>query len=417
MRILHILHRSVPGSHGYAIRSEEIVRNQLNSGLEPLVISSPSQAPAGRLDSEGSEFIDGVRYFRTSGRILPPTIEVSDESPVKSALRVLQNSMLLKAAMRVARTYRPAVIHAHSPFTCGIIANMVGRRNKIPSVYEMRGLWEDSHTSRHGITERSLRYRGVHFLEDIALKGADLCCVICDSLKDELLGRGIPEAKIATVPNGVDVRAFVPGPPNTELQRRLGLEDKIAIGYIGSFFHYEGLELLVQAMIGLSPEFPELRLLLVGEGEVTQILKRMAEEGGIIDKVLFPGRIAHAEISEYYRLCDLMVLPRLDTRETRLVTPLKLLEIMAMGRPLIASDIGGHREIVSDGVNGIMFESENVKDLIAKCRNLIGSKEMRLDLGARGRKWVEDNRDWTVLVQSYIKIYESLVSLRIGSKP
>ena len=96
MRILHILHRSVPGSHGYAIRSEEIVRNQLESGLEPLVITSPSQAPAGRLDSEGSEFIDGVRYFRTSGRILPPTIEVSDESPVKSALRVLQNIMLLK---------------------------------------------------------------------------------------------------------------------------------------------------------------------------------------------------------------------------------------------------------------------------------------------------------------------------------
>ena len=194
--------------------------------------------------------------------------------------------------MRVAQIYKPVVIHAHSPFTCGIIANIVGRRKRIPSVYEMRGLWEDSHTSRHGITERSLRYRGVHFLEDIALKGADLCCVICDALKEELLARGIQEEKIVIVPNGVDVRTFVPGPPNTELQRRLGLEDKIVIGYIGSFFHYEGLELLVRAMIGLSAEFPELRLLLVGEGEVTQILKRLAEEGGIVDKVLFPGRIA-----------------------------------------------------------------------------------------------------------------------------
>ncbi len=417
MRILHILHRSVPGSHGYAIRSEEIVRNQLNSGLEPLVITSPSQAPAGQLDSEGSEFIDGVRYFRTPGRILPPTIEVSDESPVKSAVRVLQNIMLLKAAMRVAQSYRPVVIHAHSPFTCGIIANIVGRRKKIPSVYEMRGLWEDSHTSRHGITESSLRYRGVHFLEDIALKGADLCCVICDSLKEELLTRGIQEEKIVIVPNGVDVRTFVPGPPNSELQSRLGLQDKIVMGYIGSFFHYEGLELLVQAMIGLSAEFPELRLLLVGEGEVTQILKRLAEEGGIVDKVLLPGRIAHAEISEYYRLFDLMVLPRLDTRETRLVTPLKPLEIMAMGKPLIASDIGGHREIVADGLNGLLFESENVQELIAKCRGLIENKEMRLDLGARGRNWVENNRDWNVLVQSYVKIYRSLVSPRTGDKP
>jgi PEP-CTERM/exosortase A-associated glycosyltransferase len=408
MRILHLLHRSVPGSHGYAIRSEEIVRKQLESGMEPLVVTSPSQAPAGALDSEGSEFIHGVRYFRTSGRILPATIEVYDESPVRSSLRVLQNVMLLKAAMRITAAYKPAIIHGHSPFTCGIIADIVGRRKGIPSVYEMRGLWEDSHTSRHGIKETSLRYRGVHFLENIALKGADLCCVICEALKDELLSRGIQQEKIVIVPNGVDVRAFASGPPNVELQRRLGLQDKVVMGYIGSFFHYEGLHLLVQAMAGLAPEFPDLRLLLVGEGEVTPILKKMAQDSGIADKVLFPGRIAHAEIAEYYRLYDFMVLPRIDTRETRLVTPLKPLEIMGMGKSLLASDIGGHREIVIEGVNGLLFESENVQDLIAKCRALIENKEMRLDLGARGRKWVEENRDWSVLVQSYVKIYESL---------
>jgi len=410
MRILHLLHRSVPGSHGYAIRSEEIVTKQLEAGLEPLVITSPSQAPAGKLDSEGSEFIHGVRYFRTSGNILSATVEVHDESPMRSSLRVLQNVMLLKAAMRIARNYKPAVIHGHSPFTCGIIANIVGRRRKIPSVYEMRGLWEDSHTSRHGITETSLRYRGVHFLENVALRGADLCCVICEALKDELLARGIQEEKIVIVPNGVDVRAFAPGPPNVDLQRRLDLQNKIVMGYIGSFFHYEGLHLLVQAMAGLAAEFPDLRLLLVGKGEVTPILKKIAQDQGIIDKVLFPGRIAHAEISEYYRLCDFMVLPRMDTRETRLVTPLKPLEIMGMGKPLLASDIGGHREIVTEGANGLLFKSENVRDLIAKCRGLIENKDMRLDLGARGRKWVEENRDWSVLVQSYIKIYESLTS-------
>jgi PEP-CTERM/exosortase A-associated glycosyltransferase len=339
---------------------------------------------------------------------LPATIEVYDESPVRSSLRVLQNVMLLKAAMRIAAAYKPAIIHGHSPFTCGIIADIVGRRKGIPSVYEMRGLWEDSHTSRHGIKETSLRYRGVHFLENIALKGADLCCVICEALKDELLSRGIQQEKIVIVPNGVDVRAFASGPPNVELQRRLGLQDKVVMGYIGSFFHYEGLHLLVQAMAGLAPEFPDLRLLLVGEGEVTPILKKMAQDSGIADKVLFPGRIAHAEIAEYYRLYDFMVLPRIDTRETRLVTPLKPLEIMGMGKSLLASDIGGHREIVIEGVNGLLFESENVQDLIAKCRALIENKEMRLDLGARGRKWVEENRDWSVLVQSYVKIYESL---------
>ncbi|HTY24296.1 MAG TPA: glycosyltransferase [Desulfomonilaceae bacterium] len=410
MRILHLLHRSVPGTHGYAIRSEEIVTKQLESGLEPLVITSPSQAPAGELDSERSEFIRGVRYFRTCSRILPPTREVHDESPIKSSLRVFQNVMLLTEALRVAQTYRPAVIHGHSPFTCGIIANIVGRRKKIPSVYEMRGLWEDSHTSRHGISERSLRYRGVHLLEDIALRGADVCCVICDALKDELLFRGIPDEKIVVVPNGVDVTAFIPGPPNIELQRSIGLQDKTVIGYIGSFFHYEGLHLLVQSMVPLAGEFPELRLLLVGDGEVAPILRKMADNAGLSDKVLFTGRVPHAEIMDYYRLCDLMVLPRMDTRETRLVTPLKPLEIMAMGKPLIASDIGGHREIVTENVNGLLFKSEDVEDLVSTCRYLIENKEFRLDLGARGRQWVQENRDWRVLIRSYIRIYNELIA-------
>ncbi len=176
MRVLHLLHRSVPGTHGYAIRSREIVTKQLEKGLIPLVITSPSQAPLGELDAEHSEYIDGVRYFRTGGNILSPTREVQDKSPVKAALRVVQNLLLLKAALRVARKYRPAVIHGHSPFTCGLVANTVGKWENIPSVYEMRGIWEDSHSGRGKFREQSLRYRVVRSLDDRALKGASLCC-------------------------------------------------------------------------------------------------------------------------------------------------------------------------------------------------------------------------------------------------
>lgn len=111
-----------------------------------------------------------------------------------------------------------------------MVAGLVGRWENIPSVYEMRGLWEDSHTSRHGITERSLRYRGVRFLENVALKGVDLCCVICDALRDEVISRGIGPERIAIVPNGVDVNKFAPGPPSVELQSKLGLQGKVVMG-------------------------------------------------------------------------------------------------------------------------------------------------------------------------------------------
>lgn len=409
MRILHLLHRSVPGTHGYAIRSREIVTNQLAHGLEPLVVTSPSQAPLGKLDSEHSENIDGVRYFRTGSRVLPPTMEVHDRSPIRSTLRVLQNIALLKKAINVARTYRPAVIHAHSPFTCGIIGNIVGQRVGMPTVYEMRGIWEDSHTSRHGITERSWRYRGVRALENAALNGADLCCVICDALKSEVQSRGVGEEKIVLVPNGVDVRKFVPGAPDAELRQRMGLERKLVVGYIGSFFYYEGLDLLVRAFIGLAREFPSLVLLLVGDGEMMPSLRRMAAQAGVAEKIVFTGRIPYEDVMAIYRLFDVMVLPRRDTRETRLVTPLKPLEIMSMARPLLASDIGGHREIVQDGVNGLLFPSEDVQALETGIVALLKNENLRLDLGRRSRQWVEINRDWKMLAGRYKRMYQRLV--------
>src|SRR5208337_705328 len=147
MRILHLLHRSLPGTHGYAIRSKEIVNNQLACGLEPMILTSPSQAPAGILDAEQSEYIDGIRYFRTGGGLLPATLDVSDTSRLKAGLRVIQNVFMLKRANELVSKYRPAVIHAHSPFTCGIIGDLTGRFRHIPTIYEVRGIWEDSHSS------------------------------------------------------------------------------------------------------------------------------------------------------------------------------------------------------------------------------------------------------------------------------
>jgi glycogen synthase len=408
MRVLHLLHRSVPGTHGYAIRSREIVTKQLEKGLEPLVITSPSQSPLGELDAEQSEYIDGVRYFRTSSDLLPATQEVQDKSPVKAALRVMQNLQLLRTAFRVARTYRPAVIHGHSPFTCGLVANTVAKWQKIPSVYEMRGIWEESHSGRGKFSQNSLRYRVVRSLDDKALRGATRCCAIGNALKAEIVSRGISSDRVFIVPNGVDVKAFTPRPPTESLQKELGLQDKLVFGYIGYFFNYEGLDLLVEAMIRLAPQLPELALLLVGDGELMPTLRKMVGDSGITDRVVFTGRVPHNEVTDFYRICDFMVLPRRDTRETRLVTPLKPLEIMAMGKPLISSDVGGHLEMVEDGANGLLFRSEDVADLVSKCAMLAQKKDLRADLGMRARKWVEENRDWRVLVDRYITAYEQL---------
>jgi glycosyltransferase involved in cell wall biosynthesis len=232
--------------------------------------------------------------------------------------------------------------------------------------------------------------------------------VISEALKGEVASRGIDLDKVVLVPNGVDVRAFEPGPAPESLRNALGLEQAITIGYIGSFFYYEGLDLLVEGVKLLVDDFPNLRLLLVGDGELMPVLKKQAEDPRLTDRIIFVGRVPHEKVSDYYRLSDIFVLPRRLTRETRLVTPLKPLEIMAMGKPLAASDIGGHRELIQEGVGAMFFESENVADLATRCRELVANPDLRRDMGIRARKWVEQNRDWNVLVNRYVELYQKL---------
>jgi PEP-CTERM/exosortase A-associated glycosyltransferase len=414
MRILHLLHRSTPGTHGYAVRSREIVTKQLTKGLEPIVVTSPSQSPLGKLDKQGSEYIDGIRYFRSCSALLPATSEVDDRSPLRSTLRVMQNALLLQLALRVARTYRPAVIHAHSPFTCGLVARAVGRILDIPTVYEMRGIWEESHAMRHRAERTRLRYRIVERLEDASLKWADACCVICESLRTEAISRGVPGAKVFAVPNGVDHDHFIPGPVREDLREQWGLCGARVMGYVGSFSRYEGLELLIEVMKNLGKEFPNLYLLLVGDGDLYATLRRLAETSGLSNRVVFTGRLEHRDVLDFYRLCDFLVLPRQDTPETRLVTPLKPLEIMAVAKPLIASDIGGHREMIEDDFNGLLFPANDPAELTSRCRLLLQDTQLQADLGSRARQWVVEHRDWNLLVERYVECYQRLTRTNRG---
>lgn len=408
MKALHILHRSVPGTHGYCIRSKEIVSHLMAKGVEPFVVTSPSQAPLGSLDSEYSEKIDGVRYFRSCGKLVKPTVEVKDGKYARATMRVLQNINLLKMALHIARKYKPDVIHAHSPFTCGLVGDAVSYMTGIPVIYEMRGIWEDSHTSRYGMSTASLRYRAVRFLETFALKRADICFPISNALKEEIICRGVNPEKIEIVPNGVDTRKFTPGPASDELMSAFGLNSKLVIGYIGTFFYYEGLDLLVDAFETLAGKIPSLTLVLVGDGEFMAKLRDLASKSAYSDRIIFTGKIKNDLIVDYYKLFDLLVLPRRDAREANLVTPLKPLEIMSMAKPLVASDVGGHKEIIIDGVNGILFPHGKVDALAEKCDALILDETNRLRLGEQSRTWVENNRDWNVLIDKYVSIYERL---------
>ena len=309
----------------------------------------------------------------------------------------------------VAERVRPDILHVHSPVLNAIPALRVGKRLGIPVVYEVRAFWEDAAVDHGTTTEGSIRYRLTRRLETRAFKQASHVFTICEGLRSDIVARGIPEAKVTVIPNAVDIDSFdVGGVPDMALKSRLGLSDCKVVGFIGSFYAYEGLDLLLAAFPQMLAQEPSVRLLLVGGGPQDAVLKAQAQSLGIQDKVVFTGRVPHAEVQRYYDLVDVLAYPRHSMRLTELVTPLKPLEAMAQGRLLVASDVGGHKELIRHGQNGILFKAGSAAALAQSVVDLLATPERWPLLRAAGRQFVESERNWTASIDHYRRPFAAL---------
>jgi PEP-CTERM/exosortase A-associated glycosyltransferase len=398
MRILHVLDHSLPLQSGYSFRTLAILREQRRLGWETFHLTSPKHSAQNEFEEE----IDGFHFYRThwDGRL------------VKGVLGVREIAMMQATARRldeVARKVRPNLLHAHSPVLNALPALRVGRRLGIPVVYEVRAFWEDAAVDHGTSREGGLRYRLTRGVETFALHRADAVTTICEGLKRDIVARGIPASKVTVVPNAVDIAAFeFRMKPDLELKAKLGLSACTVIGFIGSFYAYEGLDLLVEALPKVLARVPSARLLLVGGGPQEQALRAIAQRLGLADKVVFAGRVPHAEVCRYYSVADVFAYPRHSMRLTELVTPLKPLEAMAQGRLLVASDVGGHRELIRDGETGTLFRAGDVSSLAEAIVSLLGNSERWPRLREQGRRFVERERNWAGSVSRYREVFGQL---------
>jgi PEP-CTERM/exosortase A-associated glycosyltransferase len=400
MRILHLLDHSLPLHSGYAFRTVALLRELKKLGYETYQLTSPKQKAA---PDVREETVDGWKFFRT-----PAPAGLLSDVPALGELELMGE--VAARLEGLARRLNPHVLHAHSPVLNAIPALRVGRRLGIPVVYEVRASWEDAAVD-HGTTrENSLRYRLSRGLETYAVKRADHVVTICEGLRAELSARGVPAQKITVVPNGVDIDRFADaGTRDGGLAADLGLVDATVLGFVGSFYGYEGLQLLIAALPRMLAVRPDVRVLLVGGGVQEESLKRQSAALGVADKVCFTGRVPHEQVNRYYDLIDILVYPRLSMRLTELVTPLKPLEAMAQGRLVVASDVGGHRELMADGRTAMLFRAGDVDALAAKVLELIDSKESWPRLRAQARRYVEEERTWEASAGRYREIYSRLV--------
>ena len=397
MRILHILDHSIPLHSGYTFRTAAILREQRALGWETFHLTSPKQ---GKTVAE-IEDVDGLRFYRCP---------VPEAGP--AGINELRLMRATEARLeQLARELKPDVLHAHSPVLNAIPAIRVGKRLGIPVVYEIRAFWEDAAVDHGTTAEGSIRYRATRAMETWALKRVDHAFTICEGLRADIVARGIPAAKVTVIPNAVDIEGFqLSGDPDSELRRQLGLVDCTTVGFVGSFYAYEGLDLLLDAFPALLQKRPDLRLLLVGGGPQDANLKAQAQARhlGVADKVVFTGRVPHSEVSRYYDQIDLLAYPRHSMRLTELVTPLKPLEAMAQGRLFVASDVGGHKELIRDGETGKLFKAGSAEALAAAIDDMLDHRERWPAMREAGRHFVEDVRNWKNSVANYMPVYGRL---------
>jgi glycogen(starch) synthase len=400
LRILHVLDHSLPLHSGYSFRTLAILREQRALGWQTVHLTTPKQGVATALQDE----VDGWLFHRT---------------PSPEGTGLLAQMRLTAARLEeVIRDTQPDLIHAHSPVLNALPSLWVRRRRRLPVVYEMRASWEDAAVDHGTTVEGSLRYRVSRALESVALRAADQVTTICDGLRADIAVRGVPPERITVIRNAVDVSLFKFGAePDADLRRSLGLEGATVVGFAGSFYGYEGLDLLIEAARQMLPRHPRLRLLLVGGGPQESNLRAQAAAAGMQDRVIFTGRVPHATVQRYYELIDVLAYPRLPIRLTELVTPLKPLEAMAQGRMLVASDVGGHRELIRHGETGFLFRAGDPAALAAAIEDILVRRSLWPQVRMQARRFVEVERTWAASVACYRDVYRRALARYDRSNP
>jgi len=395
-KILHVLDHSLPLHSGYTFRTQSILKEQRRRDWLPVALTSSKHETSWKGPTQPKEEIEGFSFYRTGP--LP-----SRSLPYVAELRLM--NQLARRIEEVAKIERPNLLHAHSPVWNAISATWAGRKLGIPVVYEIRAFWEDAAVDHGTYSQGSWKYKLVHAMETWACRNAVQVAVLCDGLKHDLMDRKIPKEKLTVVFNGIDPEDFHACNPDTEYAARFGVSGKKVLGFIGSFYRYEGLDLLLEAVGKLAAVRDDFVLLFVGGGEVEGELRSQVEKTKLQSRVEFAGRVPHERIPGMYSLFDILVYPRRSMRLTELVTPLKPLEAMAMGKSVVASDVGGHRELIRADSTGLLFKPGDVSALVETLQRLLDDPALRSALAAQGNSWVRQNHTWEKTTSVYSTIY------------
>ncbi len=405
--VLSVLGQSLPlRSGGYATRSHGILTSLHERGWDVAAVTKLGFPydfwSAGTARTVPPvDVVDGIPYHRN----LRPGVTDYPRYPLVD--HVVESA---EGITRVANEHGASLVHAASLFDVGLAGARAADRLGVPFVYEMRGLKQLLEGARFPGFEATERGRYFEMVELEVAHRADRLLVITAALGELMADLGVDPGVITVVPNGVHTSMFRPLPRDTELERRLGLEGRTVIGYVGGFVHYEGLELLLQAADRLRRERDDFHLLVVGDGAHAPVVEAEARRLGLDESVLtMPGRVPHAEVERWLSLIDIAPFPRVPMPVSELISPIKPFEAMATEKTVVVSDVAALTEIVEDGRTGRHFRKGDAGSLADVLAELLDAPAERERLGRAAREWVVAERDWSRVTDAVDGVYRDLI--------
>lgn len=426
MRVLHLLTNSLPHTQsGYSLRSHRILTALRDQGIESVALTRTGYpVMVGVLTARDEDVVDGIRYVRALPARLPQTQQERLEVEVARAMELVEE-------------FRPHVLHATTNYQNALVAQAVSDATGLPWVFEVRGLmektWVASRRSPAGQAEAadSQKHEMIAAQEAGLARAADAIVTLSRTMADELVARGVESTSITLVPNGVDDALFEDHLDTKQARKLIGLadhqgfgSDSFLIGAVSALVDYEGFDTLLRAvahLISAESDSTALRerlhVVLAGDGAARPALIELADELDISDRVHLPGRVPRQEARRWVEALDVVIVPRRDLAVARSVTPQKPVEAMALGRPLIVSDLPALREVVSDGTDAepvaMLVEPEDALDLASAIQR---AAEVRLgDPPHRAAATaIAKQRTWPQLMRRYDGIYEQAMNQQRG---
>lgn len=405
--VLYLAKESRPFLHnGFCTRTHESLQALTRLGRDVRGVTMPGfPGILGIDDAPDRSEVEEVTYHHLlphAGRYLT---DLAYDEYVELTARTLAGAVA---------THRPALLHiasGHRGYEGALAGSAVAKWAGIPWLYEVRSFFETTWTDDARYVESAEYYHRRFDTETRMMRAAGLVVTLSGPMRDEIVHKhGVDEANVRVVPNAVDLSRFTPRERDDELRRKLGLTDTFTLGYVSNLSHpREGQEVLIEAVAKLKAQGRKVTALIVGDGSRRQELEGLARRRGVKDSVVFTGNVPFDEVAGHYAQIDLFVVPRIDERAARMVSPMKPFEAMAMRVPLLMADLPALAEITGENERGHTFRTGDADDLATQAAKLQDDQAEREKLVEAAAAWVAKERSWSAVAEAFAQAYDDLL--------